>query len=236
MTEIKESSFTSSDAGGTITGVNLLSWRPEEDGIYYVRITQYDANEYGAGTNYSLWIYRPIMVGTGYIEGVVTNAETGSLIGGAVVQTAFTSGVSSLKSKGYYTLECIVGDITVTASKTGYETFSTEVKIEEASRLELNIALTPSYVYNSTYELIQWPKRGADTHYCIDICDLAGNAYPGLEGIVCSEDMNAWSPKQYININLGIPDSALSGFQFMWKIRSFSGYGGEEFEGSLTVP
>ncbi len=243
LTQITENRLVNTE------GENLLSWNFWEDGIYYVKITHDDPEGYGTGTIYSLWIYRPIIIdpeteitidkeciNTGYMEGMIINSESGNPVDGVTVKTGITSTVGSMTSPGYYILECPVGDVTVTAFKTGYEIFSTEVKIEEASRLELNIALTPSYIYNSTYELIQWPRRDKDTHYCIDLCDLAGNAYPGLESIVCEEDMNAWSPKQYININLGIPDSALSGFQFMWKIRSFSGYGGEEFKGSLTVP
>ena len=239
MTKIKESIFTSTGSGGITPGVNLLSWAPDEDGIYYVRFIQKDTDGdgpkpvFGDDTSYRLWIYRPVMPETGYIEGFVTNAESGNPVGGAVVQTNHSSGVSSFTSYGYYTIQCLVGDFTVTARKTGYESFSKLVTVGEASRVELYIALTPSYSYNSTYEVIQWLKRGSDTYYCIDICDLSGNAYPGLENLVCAEDMNAWSPKQYININLGIPDSALSGFQFMWKIRSSSGYGGEGFEGSM---
>ncbi len=226
------------DYDPSYSGPDAVSYpfRPTKDGTYYVRITHRDFSIFGDGTSYSLMISHDIGPETGYIEGLVTNFESGNPIGGAVVQTNHTSDVSSFISFGYYMIPCLVGDFTVTARKTGYETFSKVVTVGEASRVELYIALTPSYAYNSTYEVIQWLKRGSDTYYCIDICDLAGNAYPGLDNLVCAEDMNAWSPKQYININLGIPDSALSGFQFMWKIRSFSGYGGEGFEGCVTVP
>lgn len=87
--------------------------------------------------------------------------------------------------------------------------------------------------YQSTYEDIQWSCRGDDTFYCIDICDENWNIYSGLQALECGENLHSWSPKNYINNVLGIPDSALSGFSFNWRVWSPGGYGGEGFEGTV---
>lgn len=90
--------------------------------------------------------------------------------------------------------------------------------------------------YQSTYNLAHWGIRGDDTFYCIDICDENWNVYEGFRALVCGDGIYSWSPKNYINNVLGIPDSALSGFKFNWRVWSQSGYGGQGFEGTVTCP
>ena len=90
--------------------------------------------------------------------------------------------------------------------------------------------------YQSQYELVQWNTRDNDTFYCIDICDENWNVYDGLRALVCGDGLYSWSPKNYINNVLNIPDSALSGFKFNWRVWSSNGYGGEGFQGTVVVP
>ena len=216
--------------------VNLYSWRPLSDGLYYVKLTNKNGEQFGSQAGYSLRVGRPLGPRMGYIEGIITNAETGNFVGGAVITTVASSAVSSYQSEGYYVLLSPAGDIAVTIKKTGYQTFTKNVIVGEAARVELSVSLTPSYAYHSSYELAQWIKRANDSYYCVNICDLNGNVYSGLQDIRCGEDFHAWSAKNYINLILGIPDSTLSGFQFMWKVWSPTGYGGEGFEGVIIVP
>ncbi|MBF0235684.1 MAG: hypothetical protein HQK65_22015, partial [Desulfamplus sp.] len=96
-----------------------------------------------------------------------------------------------------------------------------------------NVYASSSYM--SSYSNIQWGNRGEDTFYCIDICDENWNIYLGFQALKCGEDLYSWSPKDYINNILGVPDSALLGFKFNWRIWSNSGYGGEGFEGQVIV-
>ncbi len=215
---------------------NTLSWRPLKDGIYYARITNKNGENFGSNARYSLRVGRPIGPEMGFIEGLITNKETENAVGDVVIRTVASSSVSSYDCGGCYFILAPAGVVTVTFEKSGYEKLSQDVTIGEASRVELSVELTPSYAYNSLYELAQWGKRGTDTYYCVDICDLTGTPYPGLQAVRCGEDFHAWSPKNYINIILGVPDSTLSGFQFMWKVWSPGGYGGQGFQGVVTVP
>lgn len=86
----------------------------------------------------------------------------------------------------------------------------------------------------STYDLIQWGNRGGDTFYCLDICDENWNVYDGLRALYCGEGFHSWSPKQYLNNVIGIPDP--SGLRFRWRVWSPGGYGGAGFEGEVVVP
>lgn len=217
--------------------VNLFSFRPEEDGFYYLRVKNKNGEKYGVKANYRFRIYRPTGPQMGVIDGIITNKETGKYVGGALLTTVATSAISSYDAEGYYFLLCPAGTFTLTIEKTGYEVFKKDLDVGEAERIELSMALTPAYAYNSTYELAQWKKRASDGYYCVDICDpTSGVPFSGFQAVRCGDDFHAWSPKNYVNLVLGIPDSAASGFQFMWKVWSQSGYGGEGFEGIVEIP
>ncbi len=236
-------------------GTNLVSFRPPldgTDGVFFVKITNKDQSMYGRDATYKLSIYKPVTGTMGIIDGIITSEISGRRIENVMVSTpsdevlivndegvlvaAPFDKVLSLNN-GFYYIACpVAGQIDLIAQKTGYQKYQTTVTMGEEQMLELNIALTPSYTYSSNYTLAQWGLRGSDAYYCVDICDLNGTPYPGLQKVECGENFNAWSAKHYINIILGIPDSALSGLQFMWKVWSPTGYGGEGFEGVITVP
>ena len=90
--------------------------------------------------------------------------------------------------------------------------------------------------YQSSYYYIQWGCRNNDTFYCLDICDTNWNVYSNLRAVACGEGLHYWSPKEFVNNVAGMSDSELSGFTFNWRIWSPTGYGGNGFEGSVTVP
>ncbi|MEA2061916.1 MAG: carboxypeptidase-like regulatory domain-containing protein [Thermodesulfobacteriota bacterium] len=189
---------------------------------------------YGTKTTYKLWIYRPAAVINGFIDGIITHGDTGRPVEGVIISTLFSEGIT--ESDGFYFMGCPAGTIGVKAEKPGFHDFYTTIEMGENQRCQLDISMNPKSSCQSSYETVQWGERGGDSYYCVDICDLQGNVYPGLSAVECGEYLNTWSPKHYINIILGIPDTTLSGLQFMWKIWSRSGYGGEGFEGIITVP
>lgn len=215
-------------------GIHLVSWRPPANGTYYVKITNKKSLNFGSGSTYKLWIYVPVMPYDAYLYGEVTNIATGQLLEGSIVKTDYN--ISASKADGFFVLPCPPGEIIVCAEKEGFKPFSTEVTVNELQHIELNIPLSPLNTYSSTYDMVQWGTRGGDAYYCLDICNKEGVPFPGLQPAVCGENLNTWSPREFINITLGVPDSQLSGFQFMWKIWSRSGYGGEGFEGTVTIP
>lgn len=94
----------------------------------------------------------------------------------------------------------------------------------------------PESVFKSTYKKIEWSTRENDTFYCIDICDENGNIYPELQAIECGENLKSWSPQDYIENMLLLSSDDLSGFRFTWKVWSNSGYGGEGYQGVVTIP
>jgi len=221
-------------------GTHLMSWRPDSDGLFYVKITnkhQFDNNSDsydGTNTTYKLWIYSPAAVINGRFDGIITHGDTDRPVKGVLVSTLASETVTD--SDGYYYVGSPAGTIGVKAEKPGYHDFHTTIEMGENQRMQLDISLQPEISCQSSYEIVQWGERGVDSYYCVDICDPDGNVYPGLVGVACGECLNTWSPKHYVNIILGVPDNALSGLRFMWKIWSRSGYGGEGFEGTITVP
>lgn len=88
--------------------------------------------------------------------------------------------------------------------------------------------------YESTYERIRWGERAGGPDYCLDICDEQWNVYEGFRAVECGRDFHSWSPKDYVNNVLGVPDP--TGLKFRWRIWSPGGYGGAGFEGEIVVP
>ncbi|SLM29357.1 exported hypothetical protein [Desulfamplus magnetovallimortis] len=214
-------------------GTHLVSWRPVSDGTYYVKIANKNESIYGRNAYYKLWIYKPVMSTVdGRIDGIVTDDYSKDRLEGVLLSTPFDEVRS--QEKGFYYLKCPAGEISFIAYKIGYEKFKTVVDMGQDQRIQINIELTPSYEYISDYEVAQWALRGDDLYYCVDICDVNGNLI--LESVACGENLNAWSAQDFVNITLGLPDSAFSGLTFMWKVRSESGYGGDGYEGLITVP
>ena len=91
-----------------------------------------------------------------------------------------------------------------------------------------------THAYQSTYDLLEWQQRGADSFYCLDILDANGNAYESLRALACGDNLYQFSPKNYVTQTLGQPDLP-DGLVFGWRIWSQSGYGGDGFEGFVTV-
>jgi len=88
--------------------------------------------------------------------------------------------------------------------------------------------------YESSYDKIQWDKRGNDTFYCIDITDDKFQVHPWLQALSCGENLYSFSPKDYLN-QMKRSNSLATGTRFGWRVWSPSGYGGNGYEGIVTV-
>jgi DNA-binding beta-propeller fold protein YncE len=97
----------------------LLSWICPMDGVYYVKVRQYDPSVYGGNTGYDLKVYRPVVGGAGWIRGRVVNS-VGSGVGGAVVTTSPGHASTISFQEGYYLLVVPAGTYSVTTSLGGY--------------------------------------------------------------------------------------------------------------------
>jgi hypothetical protein len=112
-------------------------------------------------------------------------------------------------------------------------------RIKHQASSILLIGLTSCYSLNaqafeSTYEKIQWDKRGSDTLYCIDITDEKYQVHPWLQALTCGENLYTFSPKDYLSNTMKRGD-LMPGTKFGWRIWSKSGYGGNGYEGVVTV-
>ena len=91
-----------------------------------------------------------------------------------------------------------------------------------------------AFGWQSTYESIIWEPRENDTFYCLDIYSHDFSEL-WIRAIQCGEDFHQWSAKTFIESKLGMTEGLPVGFQFAWKVWSASGYGGEGFQGLVTV-
>jgi len=91
----------------------------------------------------------------------------------------------------------------------------------------------------STYESVQWNKRGNDTFYCFDITDENLKPHPWLAPVICGDNLFRFSPREHLEkmvrdkTTMSLPGV---GKVFGWKVWSNSGYGGAGYEGIITVP
>lgn len=88
--------------------------------------------------------------------------------------------------------------------------------------------------YESSFERIQWDKRGNDTFYCIDITGVNYEIHPWLQALNCGENLYSFSPKDYLSKIMKRGD-LMPGSRFGWRVWSPGGYGGNGYEGVVTV-
>jgi len=119
------------DDNGYGTG-ELLSWQCTEDNRYFVMLTQYNSGDYGQNTEYGLRVYRPVIVETGTLVGIVVDSS-GDGVGGALVQ-AVGDVATETNSDGTFNLVLAPGTYTVSADKPGFGDQSLPDIIVEAEK------------------------------------------------------------------------------------------------------
>jgi len=135
-TQLKERRFT------LVSGVNLLSFKPEKDGIYYARIKNKEASNYGDKTGYMLSVYLPIAPNSGTIDGIVTDNLTGLPLEDVYINVEKNFSSATTYSDGFYFFQCPSGEFTLYASKNGYLDYSSDIDVHEIERTELNFSLS----------------------------------------------------------------------------------------------
>ncbi len=172
----------------------------------------------------------------GFIDGITKSSRNGLFVGGVLLSTFATSAISSYDAEGYYFLLCPAGTFTVTVEKPGWQTQQKNINMPEAGRLEETWSLTPANIYTNSYFTVTWPEIGSQHHFKMTLCDTNGVPLSGFENVRENDNFFSWSPKNYINLVLGIPDSQLSGFTFMWKATAANGQTSSQHQGIVTVP
>ncbi len=121
----------------------LLEWLCAKDGVYYVKVSQFDPSVFGDNTEYDLKIYNPVAPNIiGFLDGKVTDAGTKFPIVGALIKTNY--GYSAISySDGTYSMPHPAGSFTVTVQAAGYGATNFSVEISEGGTVLREIELTP---------------------------------------------------------------------------------------------
>ena len=111
--------------------------------------------------------------------------------------------------------------------------------------LMTSYALVSYAEYKSTYERIEWSKRGNHDFYCIDILDADLRPNPWLRAVKCDTNMYSFSPKAHIEemVNKRMLHAPLwIDDKFGWKVYSHNSanprdnqHGGSGYEGTVVV-
>jgi hypothetical protein len=119
-----------------------LEFRPSKDGIYYVKLSNYSPDIYGADTEYGLKVFIPTAPGfPGILTGIVSDSVTKAPIRNAEVKTD-NMGSSLSNAKGSYTLIEEQGNWMLTVNALGYHPFSQNVLIIPGPQT-FNVEMTP---------------------------------------------------------------------------------------------
>ncbi|MGA1869871.1 MAG: C13 family peptidase [bacterium] len=108
----------------------LLDWKCEQDGVYYVKIKNFNPSLFGEDTGYDLTLYHPIGELWGTITGNVKDTNTGEPIEGVLIQTDCKASAISLPNGAYFMVHP-TGDFTITAEAFGYQPAEDSMQITE---------------------------------------------------------------------------------------------------------
>jgi len=109
-----------------------LEWSCQENGIYYVRITNANSN-FGENVKYDLKVYHPVAGLPGWLTGIVINS-LGQGIGDAVIKSDACNTTTMTLDNGVYMIVLPSGTHTVSVNVTGYDPQNqegVEVLVEE---------------------------------------------------------------------------------------------------------
>ena len=121
----------------------IRAWTCAQDGIYFVKIRNYDPAVFGAETGYDLQVMTETAPFPGFIKGTVVDAGSASPIPDALLQTSGNLTALSLANTGGFVLVHPPGDFTLFAAAAGYEGYSTTVTVNEMATTNQTISMTP---------------------------------------------------------------------------------------------
>ncbi len=120
----------------------LLEFTSQSDGVYYVRVRNYDDTDALADNlAYELKVYLPIGFSTGYITGTVYDSSNNSPISDALISADLGGSAISIVG-GYYFMIVARGTYTITCSHEGYLDATVGGISVQVDTVELNIPMT----------------------------------------------------------------------------------------------
>ncbi len=142
----KTTRITASVNDETTVGKSISAeWKYSQDGVYYVKISNFKPDISGANANYDVAISIPDAPPGGRIAGTVTDALSKKPLGNVNIKTTKKSSAISSLNNGYYTIEGQQeGDYMLTAEADGYQTFTVSGNLTTSVVVKHDISLTPS--------------------------------------------------------------------------------------------
>jgi hypothetical protein len=123
-----------------------LSWLCPTDGVYYVKLRNYNIDLYGDGTEYDLRIYRPYATGLGIVGGYIKDCKSSADVPLAKVKSDKGGSAISLPD-GRYTLYTESGENSLTVTVDGYQPASQSAVVPDGGEApQLDFSLLPNGV------------------------------------------------------------------------------------------
>ena len=119
-----------------------LDWVSTKDGIYYVKIRQYDPDVYGLNTGYDLQIYRPIGCLSGTVHGIISDSSTAETVNGALIRTDENDTAMSL-SDGTYRLETCLSSRAIMVNSIRYKDYTETIDLTFGEDLNRDLSIVP---------------------------------------------------------------------------------------------
>jgi hypothetical protein len=125
-------------------GDELLSWLCQEDGIYYVKVTNILSGTSGEKTEYELSVnYTEAGPDEGVIQGDIKYCVTGDPVAGAVIRTTGKRTAISEADGSYQIINHPSGQYAMTVSADCYESFKDSVDVEESGTMDKSVCIVP---------------------------------------------------------------------------------------------
>lgn len=120
-------------------------WTPDMEGVYYIRINNYDEDDTGENTSYAVSISPTSADDSGIVEGSVKN-EKGIGVSSALIKTHSGDAAEISREDGYYRMSAPPSQYTIIADAEGYRQKQVEgVDVKTASVTNVDITLTREY-------------------------------------------------------------------------------------------
>ncbi len=120
-----------------------VEWLCPQDGIYYVRLYQYNPENHGRDTQYQLMLTLPYVVFDGYVYGrVMPNVKT--------LITTNGLGAAITADGGAYFMPHLPGKFILTAQNDGYAPYQTPIMVEQLQDLQLDIVFSQNLVIDAS--------------------------------------------------------------------------------------
>ncbi len=171
----------------------LTDWTAPKDGVYYIKIRQFDPSVFGESTRYSLKVYRPVSEPVGTVQGLIQSDLDMSKITGALIQAGLGTAIS--KANGTFTLCVEQGTVNLTAVAGNYTAASLQdVTVVADQATKVTLAMSPAVVSQTFtfnlpvgWSLISLPVEPADGSITTVLQGIAGSY-----AIVWAYDHGGW--------------------------------------------